>query len=71
MDSASEAPKLGTIKILEGMCSDYFLSGKKIVQKPELTLDFSPARLILKLLYINICSYAAMFCAFYSRQVTG
>ena len=65
MDSVSEAPRLGTSEILEKMFSDYFVSGKakQIVHKPELTLDFSRARLISKLLYM--CSYRAMLCAFY------
>ena len=31
------------------------------VQKPKLTLDFSDVRLILTLLYINFCSFLAMF----------
>ena len=47
MDLASEAPRLGPIEILEGIRGDYFVSGKRIVQKPELTLDFSRARLML------------------------
>ena len=38
MDPASEAPMLGPIEILERICGDYFVSGKLIVQKPELTV---------------------------------
>ena len=64
MDPASEAPRLGPIEILEKICGDCFVSGKRMVQMPELTLDFTRAQLILKLLYINSCSYSAMFCAF-------
>ena len=71
MDPASVAPRLGPIEILEGLCGDYFISGKRIVQMTKLTLDFSRAGLMLKLLYINICSYPAMFCVFYRRQATG
>ena len=47
MDHASESPRLDLIKILERICGDYFVSGKRIVQKLELTLDLSRARLIL------------------------
>ena len=50
-------------------CGNNFVSGKPTVQKPKLTLDFSGAWLILKLLYINICRYRAMFCTF-SRQLS-
>ena len=71
MDPASEAPRLGPIEILERTCGDYFVSGKQIVPKPELTLEFSRARLILELLYIYICSYNTMFCVFYRRQAAG
>ena len=73
MHRASEAPRLGPIEILERICGDFFVSGKRIFQMPELhvTLDFSRARLKLKLLYINICSYPAMFRASHHRKATG
>ena len=51
MDPGSEAPRLGLIEILQGISGDSFASGKPTVQKTKLTLDFSRARLMLKLLY--------------------
>ena len=63
MDPASEALRLGPIEILEGICGDCFVSGKRIVQKPERTLNFSRVRVMLKLLYINICSIYIQRCS--------
>ena len=50
--SGSEVPRLGPIKIhaLNRICGNNFVLGKLTVQKPKLTLDFSRAWLILKLL---------------------
>ena len=63
MDPASEALRLGPIEILEGICGDCFVSGKRIVQKPERTLNFSRVRVMLKLLFINICSLYIQRCS--------
>ena len=54
MDPAIEPPRLGPIEVLQRLCGEYLLSGKQIVQMPQITLDFSSVRLVLKLLYIDI-----------------
>ena len=53
------------------ICGNHFVSGKLTVYTSKLTLDFSRARLILKLLHINICSYPVMFCTVLPRQASG
>ena len=66
MDPGSEAPRLGLIEILQGISGDSFASGRPTVQKPKLTLDFSRARLMLKLLYQHpsfaILRYFVLLC---------
>ena len=70
LDPASEVPRLGPIEILREHVASILI---KKVNCPKackaITLDFSRVQLILKLLYINIWSYPAMFCAFLSYVV--
>ena len=70
MDPGSEAPRLGPIETLERICGDYFVSGKLTVHEPTLTLDFSRARLILKVLDINICRYIFCDVLYFYRRLT-
>ena len=64
MDPGSKAPKLAPIEILERICGVHFVSGKLTVQKQKANARFQPCGLILKLLCINIPSYASMFVLF-------
>ena len=70
MDPGSEAPRLGLIEMLGRICGDYFLSGKLAVQERKLTLDFSRAWLILKVLHINICRYIFCDVLYFYRRLT-